>query len=95
MDRRTDVEVVPDVVILRLEAGLFYANANEIRRAVEDEVEKRQPPPKGVLLDLGATGFIDLTSIDMLVDLVRELNRQSIVGSGPVCPRSLAGRRRR
>jgi len=79
MSRMTDVELVPDLVILRLEAGLFYANANEIRRAVEAEVEKRQPPPRGLLLDLGATGFIDLTSIDMLVDLVRELNRQSIV----------------
>jgi high affinity sulfate transporter 1 len=77
--RGAEVELVPDLVILRLEAGLFYANANEIRRAVEAEVEKREPTPKGLLLDLGATGFIDLTSIDMLVDLVRELNRQSIV----------------
>lgn len=77
--RRTDVEMIEDLVILRLEAGLFYANANEIRRAVEAEVEKRSPAPKGLLLDLSATGFIDLTSIDMLVDLVRELNRQSIV----------------
>jgi MFS superfamily sulfate permease-like transporter len=77
--RQTQVKVVPDLVILRLEAGLFYANANEIRRAVEAAVEERQPPPKGLLLDLGATGYIDLTSIDMLVDLVRELNRQSIV----------------
>jgi MFS superfamily sulfate permease-like transporter len=77
--RRSDVGLVPDMVVLRLEAGLFYANANEIRRAVEAEVEKRKPTPKGLLLDLGATGFVDLTSIDMMVELVREMNRQSIV----------------
>jgi MFS superfamily sulfate permease-like transporter len=79
LGRRPDVEPVPDLVILRLEAGLFYANANEIKRAVEAEVEKRDPPPKGVLLDLGATGYIDLTSIDMLDELVRGFNSQSIL----------------
>ncbi len=79
LGRRPDVEPVPDLVVLRLEAGLFYANANEVKRAVEAEVEKRAPPPQGVLLDLGATGFIDLTSIDMLSDLVRSFNSRSIV----------------
>jgi high affinity sulfate transporter 1 len=78
VERHPEVEQVAGIVILRLEAALFYANANEIRRAVEAEVEKRSPPPRGVLLDLGATGYVDLTSIDVLVELVRELREQSI-----------------
>ncbi|HMK08528.1 MAG TPA: SulP family inorganic anion transporter [Anaerolineales bacterium] len=76
--RHPEAEPIPDLVTLRLEAGLFYANANEIRRAIEAEVEKRPSPPKGVLLEMGATGYIDLTSIDVLVELVRELREQSI-----------------
>jgi len=47
--------------------------------AVQAEIEKNDPPPKGVLLDIGATGYIDLTSIDMLDEMIRELNRQSIL----------------
>jgi high affinity sulfate transporter 1 len=79
LGRASEVEEVPGLVILRLEAGLFYANANEVKRAVEAEVDKRDPPPRGVLLDLGATGFIDLTSIDMLRDLLRAFNNRSMV----------------
>lgn len=76
--RNPEAEQVAGIVILRLEAALFYANANEIRRAIESEVEKRSPPPRGVLLEMGATGYVDLTSIDVLAELVRELRAQSI-----------------
>jgi MFS superfamily sulfate permease-like transporter len=79
LGRPAEVEEVPGLVILRLEAGLFYANANEVKRAVEAEVDRHDPPPQGVLLDLGATGFIDLTSIDMLNELVRGFNTRSMV----------------
>jgi SulP family sulfate permease len=78
LTRRAEAELIPGLLILRLDAGLFYANANEIDRTVKDKVEKWQSQVKGVLIDLGASGYIDLTSTDMLVELVRELNEHSI-----------------
>jgi len=79
LGRRAEIEPVEGLLLFRLDAGLFYANANEIKRAVQVEIEKLETPPGGILLDLGATGYIDLTSIDMLEEMTRELNQQSIL----------------
>ena len=79
LGRRAEIEPVEGLLLFRLDAGLFYANANEIKRAVQVEIEKLGTPPGGILLDLGATGYIDLTSIDMLEELIRELNQESIL----------------
>ncbi|HSR47846.1 MAG TPA: sodium-independent anion transporter, partial [Anaerolineales bacterium] len=59
--------------------AVFYANANEIRRAIDAEVEKRGPLTKGILIDLGASAYLDMTSIDMLADLVRDFNSRGIL----------------
>jgi len=79
LGRRAEIEPVEGLLLFRLDAGLFYANANEIKRAVQVEIENLGTPPGGILLDLGATGYIDLTSIDMLEELIRELNQESIL----------------
>lgn len=67
----------PDrVVVVRVESGLFFANADHVRQAIRDRI---QPDTAAVVLDAETTPAIDVTATDMLTQLAVELKRQDIV----------------
>jgi MFS superfamily sulfate permease-like transporter len=68
---------VPGLVILRIDAPLYFFNANVARGQVEALIAAR-PDARGVLLDLAATSDLDVTTADMLLELVEELRAQGI-----------------
>jgi MFS superfamily sulfate permease-like transporter len=76
--RHPDAQPVPGLVIVRLDAPLYFFNANVARTQIESLVEARGPDVHGVLIDLAATADIDVTTTDMLFGLVRELHGRSI-----------------
>ena len=65
-------------MIVRLDAPLYFFNANVARTQIEGLVEAGGPDVHGVLIDLAATADLDVTTTDMLFDLVRELHGRSI-----------------
>ncbi len=76
--RHPDAEPVPGLIIVRLDAPLYFFNANVAKAQILDLVAARQPAPHGVLLDLAATADLDVTTTDMLFDLVADLRARSI-----------------
>ena len=70
---------VPGVLIVRVDGALYYANALTIRDNVKTMIEEMQPPPKAVVIDAGAQDQLDLTSAEMLISLVRELQGRGMV----------------
>jgi SulP family sulfate permease len=67
-------EEVPGLAIIRIEAGLFFANAETIREEVEriasvDEVH-------GVLIDAEAIPFVDVSAAEMLDSLSITMQRE-------------------
>jgi MFS superfamily sulfate permease-like transporter len=54
------------VMVLRLDAPLFWANATQIADGVLAQVDESQEDIKAVLLDLEATSQLDTTSVDAL-----------------------------
>jgi sulfate permease, SulP family len=76
--RHPDAETVPGLVIIRLDAPLYYFNANVARAQILDLIAAREPGPRGVLIDMAATADLDVTSADMLFDLVGDLRARSI-----------------
>ena len=58
---------------MRLDAPLFFANANVARAQILKLVTATDPPPKAVLFDVSASITLDITSIDMLRTLVSDL----------------------
>ncbi|MCI0632401.1 MAG: SulP family inorganic anion transporter [Actinobacteria bacterium] len=62
-----DNERVPGLVIVRVESGLFFANAEHVR----DEIGRlaAQDGVRAVLLDAETIAFVDLTGVKMLVEL--------------------------
>jgi high affinity sulfate transporter 1 len=69
---------VPGLLIVRLDAPLYFLNANVARGQMLDLVRASQPPPRAILCDLGASADLDIASLDMLKNLVRELDEAAV-----------------
>ena len=76
--RHPDAELIPRLVIIRLDAPLYFFNANVAKAQILELVAARQPEPRGVLIDLAATSDLDVTTADMLFGLLEDLHARSI-----------------
>ena len=65
--------VDPAVPVLRVEAGLFFANADSVRKAIKEHAAA--PGVAGVVLDAEAVAFVDITAVRMLEELASDLER--------------------
>ena len=69
---------VPGVLILRLDAPLYYANALTVRDQVIQMIKETDPPPRAVLFDAAVQDDLDITSSEMLKGLIKRLHNQGI-----------------
>jgi len=69
---------VPGLLIVRLDAPLYFLNANVARGQLLGLISSSQPAPAAVLFDLGASADLDIASLDMLKNLVVELDEMGI-----------------
>ena len=60
--RHTDAEAVDGLVIVRLDAPLYFFNANVAKTQILDIVLAEEPAPAGILVDLAATADLDVTT---------------------------------
>ena len=65
--RRPENEQVPGVAIVRVEAGLFFANADAVRAGIR--ARATEPGVRAIVLDAESTPYIDVTAANMLVEL--------------------------
>ena len=77
MGRHADAQPIPGLVILRLDAPLYFFNANVARTQILAQTAV-DPPPQAILLDLGASADLDIGTSDMFRDLVSDLRRANI-----------------
>ena len=63
--RHADAQPIPGLVILRLDAPLYFFNANVARTQILTRTQA-DPPPQAILLDLGASADLDIGTSDML-----------------------------
>ena len=66
------------IVVLRLNAPLFWANASHACESVLARVQEAGDDVRAVLLDLEATSQLDTTSIDALEGLLQQLRDRDI-----------------
>jgi MFS superfamily sulfate permease-like transporter len=65
---------VPGVLIVRLDAPLYYANALTARDRVKAMIRDATPPPTAIVFDAEGQDDLDFTSAQMLKGLVAELH---------------------
>jgi sulfate permease, SulP family len=73
---RGDATPRDDVVVLRPESGLFFANAEHVRLAIL--AQARRKTVKAVVLDAETVPFIDVTAAEMLLQLRADLARDGV-----------------
>ena len=73
-----EIVPLPGILIFRLDAQLYYANALTVRDQIKKIVDESDPPPHAVLLDAIPQASLDLTSAEVLMGLVKELNAKGI-----------------
>ncbi|NMF85868.1 sulfate permease [Nodosilinea sp. P-1105] len=74
--RHPENEQIPGVLVYRVDAGLFYANAPTIEAEVLRLVDNQTPPPGLLVFDLASSPRIDLAAADMLKELHDDLGNR-------------------
>jgi high affinity sulfate transporter 1 len=78
LERHPENRPVPGVLIARLDAPLYYANALTVRDGIKTLLAETDPAPSSVVLDLSVQSELDLTSAEMLDGLIRELRTRGL-----------------
>lgn len=73
--RHPDLPMRGDVIVVRVESAIFFANADNVRQAIRDRITDSTI---GVVLDAETTPAIDVTATEMLTQLAEELHRRGI-----------------
>ncbi len=76
--RHPEAQRFTGLSIYRIQGVLFFASADVVRNAIRKSVQKADPRPKTVAIDLEALYDIDATSVVMLDDLWQDLNSAGI-----------------
>jgi high affinity sulfate transporter 1 len=78
IERHPDSTPVPGVLVVRLDAPLYYANALTVSDHLLGAVEAADPKPRAVVFDATALDSLDITSAEMLEKLVTKLRANGI-----------------
>lgn len=73
--RHPDLPRRDDIVVVRVESGLFFANADHVRQAIRAQVT---PATAAVVLDAETTPFIDVSATEMITQLAQDLRRAGV-----------------
>jgi high affinity sulfate transporter 1 len=76
--RYPDARLIPGVVLLRWDAPLFFANAELFRQRVLESVARSPTPVRRIIIAAEPVTSIDVTSADMLAELVQTLRASRI-----------------
>jgi high affinity sulfate transporter 1 len=78
VQRHPDAAAVPGLLVLRLDAPLYFFNASVTRTEVLALVDGEPTAPRVVIIDIGATGDLDVTATDTLAELLDDLEARGV-----------------
>jgi sulfate permease, SulP family len=78
LTRHPENTAVPGILILRLDAPMYYANALTVRERIKALLDDTQPAPHAVVLDSAGQDSLDITSAEVLKSMVEEFTGKGI-----------------
>jgi SulP family sulfate permease len=69
---------VPGLLMVRIDAPLYYFNINYLVGELRALIDGAEPRPRGLLIDVGSSADLDLSTIDVLRAFVDELDEREI-----------------
>jgi SulP family sulfate permease len=79
VDDYPEATTIPGLVVYRYDSPLFFANAQDLRRRALAAVDSQREPVAWFVLNVEANVEVDITALEALDDLRKELARQGIV----------------
>jgi anti-anti-sigma factor len=76
LERHPDNETDPGIAMLRVEGGLFFANADLVRAQIRRHAAA--PGTRAIILDAETVPFIDVTAATMLIGVTEDLEAQGV-----------------
>ena len=76
--RHPEAVAVSGLLILRPDAPLYYANVLTVRDRIAEMLSETDPAPAAVLLDFASQYSLDITSADLLTNLIEKLHKKGI-----------------
>jgi SulP family sulfate permease len=76
--RHPDYTTIPGLMIVRLDAPLYFLNAGVAQTIIRD-MAATQPQPRALLIDLGASGDLDIPTMDLLADVDVKLRQRGVI----------------
>lgn len=75
--RNPEAAALPGILVVRLDAPLYFFNASACRAGILARLAAQSKPPRLVVLDVGATSDLDVTTTDMLGQLIDDIAARS------------------
>ncbi len=78
VQRHPEAAAVPGLLVIRLDAPLCFFNASVTHTEIVALVDSEPSSPRVVIIDIGATGDLDVTATDMLAELLTDLESRGV-----------------
>ncbi len=78
IERFQDLDVDPELLIIRFDARIYFANADYFRDKLDEEVARKRETIKGIVIDAQSINGIDSTGISILEEQINKFNSQEI-----------------
>ncbi|MFE1883724.1 SulP family inorganic anion transporter [Streptomyces diastatochromogenes] len=79
VDDYPEARTIPGLLVYRYDSPLFFANAEDFRRRALAAVDEQREPVRWFVLNTEANVEVDITALDALEELRRELTDRGIV----------------
>lgn len=78
LSRHPDAVAIPGVLVLRLDAPMYYANASSNEEEIKRLVLTTRPPVHAVVFDPEVQHELDVTSVEMLTEVVGWMHERDV-----------------
>ena len=78
ISRHPDNELIPGLLLFRVEASVLYFNVENIRKRVWTEILQSKDPLKCVIWDLSSSPYVDIAGARLIKKLYFDLNAKGI-----------------
>jgi sulfate permease, SulP family len=78
VDRYDGLELVPGLLVLRIDGPLFFADAGRFRDALNELIKSNPEPVRAIVVDADPISQTDTDGADIVIQIVGELRSQGI-----------------
>lgn len=77
--RHPEYETIPGTLVVRIDGGIFYANADAVKERIDELIAAAEPPVSRLVIDLDNVGSLDIAALTMLDELRESAAQKDIV----------------